>query len=169
MEDNMNEKPPELSIAVIEALKAQGYTQSDIARMFGITRQAVSWHKRTYNGSLTVREEAMKHYPWRVKGEQCYTSPYRLSRDHLEYMATAGKGMSSRKLAALRTFYTKIQQGFVLEHDPNLPPEPGFCNKGGFAWRKHRSSDGDLIIRVNEHTQLTEQAHRLWKLPPQLP
>jgi transposase len=165
----MDEKPPELSLSVIEALKAQGYTQSDIARMFDVTRQAVSWHRHTYNGALTVREEAMKHYPWKVQAGQHYTSLYRLSRDHLEYMATGGKGMSRRKLSALRTFYNKLSEGFVLEYHPDNPPQPGVCNKGGFAYRNRKVSDGDLIIRVNEYTTLTDEARMLWRMPPQLP
>jgi transcriptional regulator len=37
---------PKLTIAAIDSLKQQGFTQSDIARMFGVTRQAVSWHKQ---------------------------------------------------------------------------------------------------------------------------
>jgi transposase len=165
----MMEQTPELSLALIEALKNQGYTQSEIARMFGKTRQAVSWHKHTYGGSLTPREEALKHYPWQVSHPQTQTTAYRASRDHCEYMATGGKGMTARELGRLRNFYRKIQEGFVLEHDPNIPPEPGVNKYGGFAWRKRRKSDGDLIIRVNQYTTLTDEGRMLWRLPPDLP
>lgn len=32
---------------MIEALKSQGYNQSQIAEMFKVSRQAVSWHLKT--------------------------------------------------------------------------------------------------------------------------
>ena len=35
---DMDNAQPELSLAIIEDLKSQGYTQSEIARMFGTTR-----------------------------------------------------------------------------------------------------------------------------------
>ena len=49
---------PELTPAVIESLKMKGYSQSDIARMYGVSRQAVSWHKRHYGGRLAQRDGA---------------------------------------------------------------------------------------------------------------
>ena len=84
-------------------------------------------------------------------------------------MATGGKGMSRRKLSALRNFYRKIAEGFVLEYSPDIPPQPGVSLPGGFAYRERTPDDGDLIIRVNEHTALTDESRMLWRLPPQLP
>jgi DNA-binding XRE family transcriptional regulator len=160
---------PELTLSVIEDLKRQGYTQSDIARMFGVTRQAVSWHKQTYNGRLTPREEVLKHFPWDVPALMAQTGPYRYMRDHAEYMATGGKGMGKVKLERCRALYRKISQGLVLEFDPGIPVTPGVSNTGGFAWRERRPTDGDLIIRVNDHTTLTDEGKLLWRLPPTLP
>jgi|688.fasta_scaffold841459_2 hypothetical protein len=160
------EDKPELTLALIEQLKRQGYTQSDIARMLGVTRQAVSWHKHTYGGSLTPREEALKHFPWQVPAPFAQAAPYRYMRDHAEYMATGGKGMSGYKLKRLRAFYRKLNKGLVVEFDPSLPPEPGVAHTGGFAYRTRKKSDGDLIIRVNEHTVLTDEGKLLWRMPP---
>ncbi|BBC43718.1 putative immunity repressor [Mycobacterium phage BK1] len=39
------EQLPRLSLEVIEALKATGETEADIARMYGVTPQAVSWQR----------------------------------------------------------------------------------------------------------------------------
>lgn len=160
---------PELTIAVIEDLKRQGYSQTAIAEMFGVTRQAVSWHKQTYNGSRTPREEALKHFPWVVRVPQTQASPYRYMRDHAEYMATGGKGMSIYKIRRLQTFYRKLDEGLVVEFDPDIPPEPGVASTGGWAYRKRQTSDGDLIIRVNEHTTLTDEGKLLWRMPPRRP
>lgn len=158
---------PELSISVIEQLKAKGFTQSDIARLYGVTRQAVSWHKRNYNGSLTPRETVLALYPWKVSKIQERCSFNRRLRDHGEYMATGGKNMSEDKLSRLRSFYKTLrEEDAVLEYDPDIPPIDGFASMGGFALRKRRKSDGDLLIRVNKYTNMSDEGRIIWKFPP---
>jgi hypothetical protein len=85
-------------------------------------------------------------------------------------MATGGKGMSYDKLRRLRGFYKRLrEENVVLEHDPELPPEPGFSLHGGFTLRPRRKSDGDLLIRVNKYTNLTEKGRLIWVFPPKDP
>src|SRR5699024_10634779 len=86
-----------LSLSVVEDLKAKGFNQTEIAEMFGVTRQYVSWIKHTYGGRLTPREMALKHFPFDVPTELGNTSPFKRLRDHGEYMATGGVGMSDDK------------------------------------------------------------------------
>jgi hypothetical protein len=161
---------PALSLAEIEALKNKGYSQSDIAEMFGVTRQAVSWHKQKYGGRLTPREDILNHFPWKVSAEQSQSSPYRRLRDHGEYIATDGVGMSEDKLKRLRAFYRKLKgEGLVLEYDPSHPAVPGVSIKGGFTFRQRVRADGDLLIRVNEFTNLTDEGRKIWRFPTQVP
>ena len=160
---------PELSLATIEDLKGKGFNQTQIAEMFGVSRQAISYWKRTYGGRLTPREEALKHFPWKVKHPQTQAQPYRFLRDHAEYMATGGKGMDEVKLARLRTLYRKINAGYVIEYDPAIPAKDGVSIHGGWAYRKRRKTDGELLVRVNEHTVITSEGQLLWRLPPRLP
>jgi len=166
-EINGSDVRPELTIDVIEELMAQGHSQSEIARMFGVTRHAVSWHKRTYNGRLTARQEVMLTFPWKgVSQEQARCSAYRRLRDHGEFVVTAGKDWDADKLRRLRAFYKKIREGWVLEYDPRIPPEPGFALHGGFALRKRLASDGDMLFRLNEFCQEpTEEGRLIWRLP----
>ncbi len=37
-----------MTLTIVEGLKGEGCTQSDIARMYGVTRQYVSWIKYTH-------------------------------------------------------------------------------------------------------------------------
>ncbi|AOT24725.1 immunity repressor [Mycobacterium phage Stasia] len=167
----MNTEKPnaELTLAVIEDLKGKGYTQSEIARMYGVTRQYVSWIKHYYGGRLTPREIVLQHFPFQVPVEQQQgVSPYRRLREHGEYMATGGVGMDDLKLARLRGFYKKLRD-HVLEYDPNIPPEEGVSRNGGWAYRKRLPSDGDLLIRVNDYTDLTEEGEMIWRFPPREP
>lgn len=159
---------PKLTISAIESLKSRGYSQSDIAIMFGVTRQAVSWHVRHYGGQLSPRQTVLEHFPFimPVKVSQC--SPVRRLRDHGEYLATGGIGMSKVKLSRLRSFYQRLEDS-VLEYDPDIPPEAGVSAAGGIAFRRRRQSDQDLLIRVNEYTHLSDQGRMIWRFPPVLP
>ncbi|AGK88000.1 transcriptional repressor [Mycobacterium phage Severus] len=164
MEDDTT-KRPDLSLAVIEDLKGKGYTQSDIAKMYGVTRQYVSWIKSYYGGRLTPREEVLQHFPFQVSAYQSQTSPYRRLREHGEYMATGGVGMDKIKLGRLRGFYAKLRD-HVLEFNPEFPPEPGVSSRGGWRYVPRVSDDDDLLIRVNEYTDLTERGAMIWRFPP---
>lgn len=160
---------PVLTPAIIADLLRKGMSQSDIAREWGYTRQYVSWIKY-YHGGIpkTPRETASDHFPFVMVGaEHGQTAPYKRLRDHGEYMATGGLGMSQDKLSRLRGFYRKLHDdNVVLEYDPGLPPEPGLSSQGGWAYRSRVGADEDLLIRVNEYTDLTEPGRMIWRFPP---
>jgi predicted transcriptional regulator len=132
---NMSTKPKKLTLAIVEDLKGKGFSQSEIADMYGVTRQYVSWIIHTYGGRMTPRQMVHKHFPWKVSAEQGQSSPYRRMRDHGEYVATGGVGMSEDKLRRLRAFYQKLrEENLVVEYDPNIPPIEGVSNKGGLRF-----------------------------------
>lgn len=157
-----------LTIGVIEELRRKGYNQSEIAEMHGVSRQAVSWHKVEYGGALTPRQIVNKEWPWKTTGAHSKCKPFQRLRDLGEYVATGGRGMNEDKLTRLRS-WLKFMEDKVLEFDPDIPPEPGVSPAGGFAYRKRRRSDQDLLIRVNEHTSLSEQGRMIWRFPPSEP
>ena len=155
-----------LTLAVVEDLLGKGWSQSEIAREYGVTRQYVSWIRRHYNGRLNPKEEVRQHFPWKVPAAMGQTAPYRNLRYHAEFFVTGGIGMSDVQLQRLRSFYKKLRdEDLVVEFDPNIPPEPGVSSQGGWAYRKRRKSDGDLLIRVNDYANLTDQGRRIWRFP----
>lgn len=159
-----------LTLSIVEALKNKGLNQSEIAEMFGVTRQYVSWIKQTYGGRLTPRERVLKHFPFKVPAQLTNAMPYKRLRDHAEFVETWGVGMSPDKRRRLRSFYRKLRDNnFVIEYDPSLPPEPGVSSVGGWAFRDRLPSDEDLLVRVNEHTNITEEGRSIWCLPPMEP
>ena len=152
-----DEEPRKLSLSDIEDLKGKGLNQSEIAEVYSVTKQYVSWIKHTYGGKMTPRETVKKEFPFQVPSEMAQASPHRRLRDHGEFMATGGKGMDEDKKARLRTFYKKLrEENLVVEFDPTIPPIPGVSTKGGWAFRRRVSGDGELLIRVNKYTRLTE-------------
>ncbi|MGE2734070.1 hypothetical protein [Mycolicibacterium vaccae] len=159
-------KDEQLTLAVVEDLKRKGFNQSEIARMYGVTRQYVSWIKHTYGGSLTPRESVLKTFPWSVPEKMTQSVIYKRLRDHGEYMATGGAGMSDDKLMRLRSFYRKLRSDdVVVEFDPSNPPEPGVSLVGGFAYRPRTRGDGQLLIRVNAEIELSDEQKSIWRFP----
>jgi hypothetical protein len=155
---------PALTIAIIEGLKAKGLNQSDIARMYGVVPSSVSYHVRRY-GKLTPVQKVMEHWPWTVPTDLGQQAVHRRLRDHGEYVAggCTGKGLGYLKLQRLHGFYERLE-GFVVEFDPDLPPSED-ASLGGFAYRPRLESDGDLLIRVNEHTHMSEEGLKVWRMP----
>ncbi|QFG10443.1 transcriptional repressor [Mycobacterium phage Anthony] len=165
--DDNTGKQPKLTLSIIEALKNKGLNGAEIAEMYGVTKQYVSWIKHTYGGRLTPREQVMQHFPFKVPEQMGQSSPYRRLRDHGEYVATGGVGMDQIALTRLRNFYKKLREkSLVVEFDPNLPPEKGVSSKGGWAYRERTNDDDDLLIRVNEFTELSEEGRMIWRFPP---
>ncbi|WP_418345807.1 hypothetical protein [Rhodococcus pyridinivorans] len=156
----------QLSVARIEQLKKKGFNQSEIAAMYGVTRQAVSWHLKTYGSALSTRQIVDQAWPWKTGHGHDKAVPYKRLRDHGEFMQTGGKGMSDDKLKRLRSWWKRLRdEDIVVEFDPTLRPIKGVSPYGGFAYCSRTVEDGDLLIRVNEHTTLTEDGRRIWCWP----
>lgn len=154
-----------LTFSVIEALRQNGYNQTEIANMHGVSRQAVSWHKIEYGGQRSTRQIVNEVWPWKTNRLQSQAVAYQRLRDHGEWMITGGAGMSEDKLRRHKSWLKMMRDNdFVLEFDPALPPNPGVAKHGGFAYRKRDLGiDGrDSLIRVNEFTDLTPEGRRVW-------
>ncbi|QGJ94842.1 immunity repressor [Mycobacterium phage Blinn1] len=115
MEENMSGKTRSpLIFSVIEDLRRKGYNQSEIAEMHGVTRQAVSWHKKTYGGQLTPRQIVNAAWPWETTNLHGKSKPFQRLRDHGEFMATGGRGMNETKLKLLQSFWAKLRDEDVV-------------------------------------------------------
>lgn len=168
MNQTAEDEGEKLSLSIVEALRNKGLNQSQIAELHGVTRQYVSWIKNYYGGRRTPREIVLDHFPFQVSAEQQQASPCRNLRNHAEYVATGGIGMSDDKMRRLESFWDKLRnEGLVVEYDPSIPPVKGVSNKGGWAFRHREARDEDLLIRVNEFTDLTEKGRTIWRLPPE--
>ncbi len=166
-----NSRTP-LVFGEIEELRRRGLNQSEIAAMHGVSRQAVSWQKKTYGGMLTPRQLVQKEWPWETTSLHGKSKAFQRLRDHGEFMVTAGGGMSEDKLQRLKSWWRTLRrQDVVLEFDPSTPPHPGLSPYGGFAYMKRVVEDDDLLIRVNEFTRtddagrLSASAAAMWRWP----
>lgn len=173
----MNTRPPVITVAMLDELKRQGLNQTQIAKALGVSKQQISYIKR---GSArtprnepylqTPREIAMESYPWKlVSREHSQSDLDKRLRDHAEYMATGGRGMSEWKLSRLGAFYRRLRRdNVVVEYHPDIPPNDK--NKyGGYAYRPRVAGDGELIIRVNDLAEMSDTAYVIWRFPPEPP
>ena len=159
-----------MTIGEINELLIKGWTQQAIADHFGVSFQAVSNMRHRYEtvAYWSPREIALREaWPWKVLADQTRTNTYKNCRNHLEFMSTDGVGMSDAKIKRLRGFYKFLKENnVVVEYDPTIPPIDGVSGTfGGWAYRPRVESDSDLIIRVNEHTEMTEEAWVMWTFP----
>ncbi len=171
-----NDRDPIISREDIDILRRMGYNQTEIANMVGTTRQNISYIKRHLGRQdhedfwRSPREAVGEHFPWRPVGTPFVWSPLdKLLRDHAEYQATGGEGMSEDKLRRLVSFYQKLRdEDLVIEFHPSIPPSE-YNKHGGYAYRPRTPVDGELIIRVNELARLTSTGKVIWRFPRRLP
>lgn len=161
-------KPPVITVAEVDALKAKGFNQSEIAEMYGVTRAYISWIKHTYGGKRTPREKILEEsWPWTVADRFTRSVPYRSLRDHAEFVATKGKGMTQDQLDKLETFYRQTEH-VVVTYDPDNPPTPGI-SAGGFMYVPRTESDGDMLIRLGKNEKMSAKTRAVFKRPARLP
>lgn len=155
----------------IRALRSKGMNQSEIATHYGVTRQAVSNMVRRYGIEfVSARRAVQASFPWKVLDQHKDSSPCKRLRDHAEYYATGGKGMSSLKLRRLLGFYITLRDNnLVVEYNPSFPPSPGIIN-GGWRFVPREERDNKLIVRLNDVAlPLTERDIEVWRFPEELP
>lgn len=164
---------PGITIQMIEDYLRRGYSYTQMADELGVSKQAISDCRRRYGHVYTLREEALKHFPWdlpNTAGPHMNDQwAYRNARNHAEFVFTNGEGMPEESIERLRWFYKKLRtENVVLEYDPNIPPHEGMAH-GGFAYRPRIDEDGDLIIRDNRYTNITEDGRYIWTFPAREP
>lgn len=148
--------------------KARNKTQREIANMYGVSEQYVSWIKSQYKGvQKSPREMVNDLWPW-DSGEKFHpAAPSLRLRAHLRFRSYGQEGLTENESYLLKGFYNRLRKNnLVVEFDPNIPAQEGVYT-GGWAFRPREETDGDLIIRVNEYTKdLDEEALMVWEFPP---
>ncbi len=76
--------------------------------------------------------------------------------------------MSGQKKRLLKAWWRKLcNENVVLEFDPSIEPYPGMGG-GGFRYVPRVMEDENLLIRLNQHTNLTDEGWFIWVWPPDL-
>jgi hypothetical protein len=167
----MAPKPKVTRAQIIELMISHKMKPADVARALGVSRQVVSYHLKREAGTTQDWESpaavAASKLPWDDVPADVVrnAAPYRLAREHMLYMDTAGEGMSDDQLTRLRLWYERLTEwSEVLEYDPRIEPYHGM-KYGCFRYVAREKRDHDLILRVNEYTKLGKADKVIWRLP----
>lgn len=139
------------------------WTEAEIARAHGLTRQAVSKMLHSGDDEPSLRKLVTDALPWRgLTAKQNQTETCRNMRLHLRYRLNDPRDrVSTAQLRRLYGFYHKLYYGdLVVKFDPTDPD-----TTEGFSLVPRNADDGKLMVRVNEYTTLTEHGKRLLRIP----
>jgi len=158
------------SQVVRQLLESGDYTITSLAAAMGVSKQTISYHaqKAGWRSPLAVAREQI---PWsNMPSEAKAATPYQRLVQHLEYVAAGDKFLGEGIRSRLRNWYvnTLMEFSVVVEYDPDQPPTPN--QKFGY-WRyvPRVAADGELILRRNEHTELTPEQEVWFQMPERLP
>lgn len=156
-----------LTSATVQNLLRQGLSGQEIADMYGLTRARVSQIKRQTDGwTKTAFDEAEEYWPLRVPDRFHSCRPYKNLRSHGVYTVDP-TSVNKESLKLLRGFYAHLADfNLIVVYDPDIPPQRRIAT-GGFAYRTREESDGELMIRPNDHTHGLDRAtmQDFWRLP----
>ncbi|MFB7473186.1 hypothetical protein [Kitasatospora sp. NPDC056184] len=150
----------------IKLLKDHGWNQQQIGKHFGVSRQAVSKMSDVYDIPWeTKRRQALKMFPCKVVSAQQRCAPFMRVRDYMVSVFAPGE-LSEDGEKRVEWFIRKLtDENVIVVFDPSIPPKPGISPAGGWDYCPREASDGDLIIRANEHTVITPLNRPLLTLP----
>lgn len=142
------------------ALRSAGKTKADIARYFGVSRQAVTDMLRRHGiDAREPRTKILDEFPFGKLGAPHWDAHIsRRLRDHAVFMATGALPRSEKR--RLFTFYTYLRSnGYVTVFDRE---------NGGWGYVKREPKDGDMLFRINSYVvrPLTEKDMVIWSFPP---
>ncbi|MGV9364501.1 hypothetical protein [Amycolatopsis sp. NPDC003731] len=161
-------RKPITSRSEIQELLNKGFDRAEIMTIIGISNAGITYHLKYTGGEpeLSLVERVKKLLPWDITGDQVRAAPYRNAQWHLEFMEAGDEALTPDKRRKLRGFYKKLEEfKMVVRYDPAIPPRPG-QRFGGFEYVPREESDGDSILRFDEHTPVAEEDRDRWKLPP---
>ncbi|MDB2215374.1 hypothetical protein [Mycobacteroides abscessus] len=145
---------PQLTKPIIEQLMNQGMNFTEIGNEWGMTRSGVSWIYNNYGGK-TLRKMIKEVIPFKVPNKFNRAYALKRLREHAEYVIVGNVDRyTDERRNKLRSFHKKMVDE-VVEYNPET----------GFTYRTREPRDNGLMIRVNEHTNITEYGEELWKLP----
>lgn len=160
----------ELTPAAVQHWTNLGYSQAAMARRYNVTRAYPGWIIDFYGLEKSKRSRALTYFPFKVSAKQGESTQCKRLRDHLDFMVNDGEDWSYDRRKRQRYWYNKLKdENLVVEHDPDIPPEPGVCKSGGWAYRNRLDSDEDFLIRFNEYVDLPEFEKENWRFPQREP
>lgn len=155
-----------LSREEIIRLLDRGFTRVEVAEIYNTTPQNVNYYLNQKGPKyLDPRQRAMKHVPWKIKKEHKESAPFHRIRNHIKFITLGSQRMSGEERDRLRNWYRSLKDlNLVLEYHPDVSPTLSITT-GGWRYVQREDRDGDLLIRVNDHTHMSDEAYEYFRFP----
>lgn len=154
--------------ATVRYCLAQGMTQTELAREYGVTRQYI--HKLAKQaGHEPLRTIVTENFPWPIQPDFTKNNLYQALRV-VGLWNMDPNMVKPNTLQKLRGVLRKLQNfNTVLDYDPGYPPVPGLTNTPGFAYVPRAESDENFIVKIKPETRITPIGRKLWRMPEGVP
>ena len=154
--------------ATVRYYLAQGMTQTELAREYGVTRQYI--HKLAKQaGHEPLRTIVTENFPWPIKPEFSQNNLYQALRV-VGLWNMDPNAVKPNTLQKLRGVLRKLQNfNTVLDYDASYPAVPGLTNTPGFAYVPRTESDEGFIVKIKPETRITPIGRKLWLMPEGVP
>lgn len=154
--------------ATVRYCLAQGMTQTELAREYGVTRQYI--HKLAKQaGHEPLRTIVTENFPWSINPEFHYNHLYTTLRS-IGTFNLDPTAVRETTLRGVRSVLRKLQNfNTVIDYDPGYPAVPGLVNTPGFAYVPRAESDENFIVKIKPETRITPIGRKLWRMPEGVP
>lgn len=154
--------------ATVRYCLAQGMTQTELAREYGVTRQYI--HKLAKQaGHQPLRTIVTENFPWPIKPE-FYENHLYITLRAIGTFNLDPTAVRETTLRGVRSVVRKLQNfNTVIDSDPGYPAVPGLVNTPGFAYVPRTESDKGFIVKIKPETRITPIGRKLWRMPEGVP
>ena len=154
--------------ATVRYCLAQGMTQTELAREYGVTRQYI--HKLAKQaGHEPLRTIVSENFPWPIKPE-FYENHLYITLRAIGTFNLDPTAVRETTLRGVRSVLRKLQNfNTVIDCDPGYPAVPGLVNTPGFAYVPRAESDENFIVKIKPETRITPIGRKLWRMPEGVP
>lgn len=154
--------------ATVRYCLAQGMTQTELAREYGVTRQYI--HKLAKQaGHQPLRTIVSENFPWPIKPD-FYENHLYITLRAIGTFNLDPTAVRETTLRGVRSVLRKLQNfNTVIDCDPGYPAVPGLVNTPGFAYVPRAESDENFIVKIKPETRITPIGRKLWRMPEGVP
>lgn len=160
-----------LTADVARELLESGMTQSEVGKVYGVSRQYVHiLAKRAgYEPSKRLNLEGLM--PWDEDFSLHWANHvFRGLRAHLKTILLPHEEETIADTRARESLFRKlVRYNQVVDFDPAYKPIKGLSSTGGFKFVPRTTEDKNYIVKIKDGMEETPKFKKLWTMPKELP
>lgn len=160
-----------LTADVARDLLESGMSQTEVSRIYGVSRQYVHILAKRAGYEPSKRLNLDGLMPWDVDYSGHWPNHiFRGMRAHLKTILLPHEGEGDADKKARESMFRKlVRYNQVIDFDPSHPAVKGLSNTGGFKYVPRTAEDKDYIVKVKPGVKVNNTFKKLWTMPKDLP